>query len=443
MSDGRIIVIGGGAAGAWAALAARRAGASVALVRRSPGASAVSSGALDLGAASDLSGRPARPEEAAFVLARSRSDHPYAALGASLSDVIARARGFLVETHTRLGLTGAPDRNLKLATPLGAVKESWLAQGSVARGDLQAWAGATIGVVDLPNRTAFDGRAMAAGLTAAGYRAIALPVSLPIHAFASTQELARLLDEGEPRQAFAKAVALAAKSAGATHVLLPTAGLIDPTGMLDAIVRDGVSAAAEIIGAPPSVPGLRLEMDLQACLRDAGIEIVTASVREGVRAGGRIQRLQLDDGRELEADAFVLATGRFLGGGIRHEGVFHETVFGLPVFVDKEDVADKWLGDLLDRNAAGTQSALKAGVAVDTSMRPVDDQGHVVLENLFAAGSVIGGYDPAKDGSGLGVAALTALAAGEGAARWVNEQDGRNDGTSRNIARTTAGESRP
>jgi glycerol-3-phosphate dehydrogenase subunit B len=371
------------------------------------------------------------------MVARARPHHPYAVFGAELPALIARTRRFLTETHAALGLTGATDRNLLLATPFGSLKEAWLAQGSIARGDLRTWTDASIGVVAIPNRTAFDASATAAGLTAAGFRAIALAVDVPVHAFASLPELTKALD-----QSFVKAVAAAAKKAGVTHLLLPTAGMTDPSGLLDALVREGISAAAELMGTPPSVPGLRLEQDFQSQLETAGVTVIKGSVREAVRTRGRVERLVLDDGRELEADALVLASGRFLGGGIRHEGVFRETVFGLPVFVEGVDVADKWLGELLDRNAAGTQTALKAGVAVDSSLRPIDDQGRVVFENLFAAGSVIGGYDPSKDGTGLGVAALTALVAGESAAQLRARKPALGS-SSRTLNSSAAEESRP
>jgi glycerol-3-phosphate dehydrogenase subunit B len=40
----------------------------------------------------------------------------------------------------------------------------------------------------------------------------------------------------------------------------------------------------------------------------------------------------------------------------------------------------------------------------------------VVHENVFAAGAVVGGHDPASDGTGMGVAMLTGFLAGRAAA---------------------------
>lgn len=420
---GSVIVIGGGAAGALAALAARRAGLDVALVRRSPGASAVSSGAFDLASGLDAQARPLGIVEAARAMARWRPWHPYARLGPALVPVLARAQELLVTELSALGVRGASDgsRNLQLVTPLGTMKITALAQGSIARGDLADWpAAARIAVVGVREASGFDAGLVAAGLRSGGREAVAALVDLPLGPHAGAGELASFLDAPGGRAAFVAKAWVSAQAVRATCALVPTAGLTDPMGLCDALEGQGFERAAELVGVPPAVPGLRLDRALVQRLEAAGVTVVTASVAAATVEGGRVVRLRLDDGRELSAEAFVLASGRFIGGGIRHDGTFRETVFGLPVFVDDQDVGDAWLGGLLDAHAAAGQPALRAGVRVDAAMRPVDDRGRVVLGNLFAAGSVVGGYDAAKDGSGLGVAAVTALVAGEHAAAAVD-----------------------
>ena len=112
-----VLVIGGGMAGAAAALAARAAGASVQLITRGPGATALSSGAADIAAVEDL---PLR--EAARALAR-RPGHPYALLPdleAAIGDALRLLRA--------LGYTGEGDRNLWLLSPLGCPKPAAMAQ---------------------------------------------------------------------------------------------------------------------------------------------------------------------------------------------------------------------------------------------------------------------------------------------------------------------------
>src|SRR5207302_4353393 len=94
-----VVVIGGGLAGSCAALAAREEGADVLLVARAPGATAVSSGAIDFAASDD----DASIGEAARKLARS-DDHPYALLGNGLVPAIDDALQLLRRHLSALGL---------------------------------------------------------------------------------------------------------------------------------------------------------------------------------------------------------------------------------------------------------------------------------------------------------------------------------------------------
>ncbi|HEX9579085.1 MAG TPA: FAD-dependent oxidoreductase, partial [Myxococcales bacterium] len=121
-----VLVIGGGMAGAAAALSARREGASVLLVARGPGATALSSGAADIAAVEDL---PVR--EAARALAE-RPGHPYARI-----DDLDAALGATSELLQSLGYAGG-ERNLWLLSPLGCAKPAAMAQQSIAAGDLRA-----------------------------------------------------------------------------------------------------------------------------------------------------------------------------------------------------------------------------------------------------------------------------------------------------------------
>lgn len=414
-----VIVIGGGAAGALAALAARRSGAHVVLVRRSPGATALSSGTFDFAHGLDADGRPLSVGAAARLLARTRPDHPYARLGASLGDVLQEAARLLVDALAPLHVRGStPEgRNLRLATPFGTTRRAAFAQGSIARGDLDTLPGsALVGLVGVEGSAVFDARATAEGLLRKGIACVPLAIAHPLPPAAELPDLARSLDSPSGRASFATRVRIAAAQARATHVLLPTAGTVDPDGLCDELVSSGLAGAAELCGLPPSVPGLRLERALQASLASAGVEVVAAEVARAVVSDARADRLVLADGRELSADAFVLATGRFVGGGVRGEAGLRETIFDLPVRAGGEPARGKPAAELLSREVTDAHAAMRAGVEVDAAMRPADGRGRALLENVFAAGAVVGGADAVADSSGLGVAAATGLVAGRGAA---------------------------
>jgi glycerol-3-phosphate dehydrogenase subunit B len=52
----------------------------------------------------------------------------------------------------------------------------------------------------------------------------------------------------------------------------------------------------------------------------------------------------------------------------------------------------------------------RAGIAVDERLRPVDAEGNVAFDNLFAAGAALGGAEPWREMSGNGLALASGFA---------------------------------
>src|SRR2546425_11988609 len=82
--------------------------------------------------------------------------------------------------------------------------------------------------------------------------------------------------------------------------------------------------AFELLAAPPSPHGWRLQQVI-------GLGSVRADVRAFEATNGRVSSVSAGD-RVLRVDAFVLATGHHIGGGIESGSVHRERLFGLGVF---------------------------------------------------------------------------------------------------------------
>jgi glycerol-3-phosphate dehydrogenase subunit B len=123
------------------------------------------------------------------------------------------------------------------------------------------------------------------------------------------------------------------------------------------------------------------------------------------RAGDRIFR----------ADAFVLATGHHIGGGLTGGRLPAEPLLMLGVFHGGQPVTG--MGTRLQHlQYLDAAEELRSGAATDQELRPLDGDGRVAYANLYAAGAVLGGYD--YGGScGFGVPILTGWLAGRFAAR--------------------------
>ncbi|HEX6493714.1 MAG TPA: FAD-dependent oxidoreductase, partial [Candidatus Dormibacteraeota bacterium] len=158
-----VVVVGGGLAGCWAAVTAAHAGLQVAIVRRGPAATAVSSGALDLvppGEATD-------PGDWLGRLAREAPDHPYVAGGAeppSTAELDSEARRLAAElAGVGLRLRVALPRPVLVAAVTGQLRRAGVALEGIAAGDLgQA---SRVAVAGIRGLLRVDAAAIAAAIT--------------------------------------------------------------------------------------------------------------------------------------------------------------------------------------------------------------------------------------------------------------------------------------
>jgi len=132
--------------------------------------------------------------------------------------------------------------------------------------------------------------------------------------------------------------------------------------------------------------------------------------------GDRVSGVELDGGEVLSCDALVLATGKYLGGGVVADPRPREPLLGLPLFSQGVPVERLAMRDLVERARFRDQPFVSLGLRTDADGRPVDEHGRAPLANLVACGDVLAGLDPALSGGGLGVVAWTAARAARTAA---------------------------
>jgi glycerol-3-phosphate dehydrogenase subunit B len=424
-----VLVSGGGMAGAIAALAAAEEGARVVLVRRAPGASALSSGAI--GVAPDVGAAPREPFrlrrgplDAARRLALRHPDHPYALLGEGL-EALDAALAFASRALAEV-LAPFDGRARFLATPYGGLIECALCQRSMAPGDLAALGPGEgpVAAIGFRGHLGWDARLVAHGVTRAAPAgeppAVWAEADLPARAedaIARPHELARALEPAGAAEQAGERIRAAAPAGTRLALLPPVLGLDPRARVAERIAEAAGLAVAETVADPPSVPGLRLDAALAGALARAGVQVIHAAL-DGARGPGEPVRA---GDREVLAGSWVLATGRFVGGGIVRRGALAEALLGLPVQASEGGasgfhLARRPAATLTVRERRAQQPLLAAGLRVDSLLRPLDLAGAPAHPRLFAAGAVIGGHEHADDGTGLGVAILTGWLAGRAAA---------------------------
>jgi glycerol-3-phosphate dehydrogenase subunit B len=163
----------------------------------------------------------------------------------------------------------------------------------------------------------------------------------------------------------------------------------------------------ELLAAPPSPHGWRLQQTI-------GLGTVRAEVESFETDTQSITSARAGD-RTFRADAFVLATGHHIGGGIRGGRKAVEPLLGLGIFLDGSP-AKAGGARLRHLEYLDAAAEMRSGLMTDNRLHPLDEEGRAKYSNLFATGAVLGGYDYAGP-CGFGVPILTGWLAGGYAAK--------------------------
>ena len=174
----------------------------------------------------------------------------------------------------------------------------------------------------------------------------------------------------------------------------------------------------EIPTIPPSMPGRRLFNALKKYFRKKGGEIYWSWPVTGIEKSGRlieaVATSSLGRPNSINARAFILATGSFVGGGLTatREAVI-ENIFHLPVHVPGP--RETWFdNDYFSLN----HGIGKAGIIVDASLRPADSP----WKNIFVCGAILANTEILKNGCGHGLALATAHQAAQSCVEYLSHE---------------------
>jgi len=371
-----VVVIGGGIAGYCAAIGARREGAEVTMIAKAPGATALYAGAMEV--VDDLE-----------ALLKNEQHHPFSRLRMDpvrLSTELDTAVPALLLALEKDGLKveGGWRTRGAYADIHGLARPGNIVPATVAGGELKGLVGRRVTVVGVREVGDYDAASTAQALKEL-HNVEAIPEEVSITELPAGAALTDLYGRRAPSVTNTRA--LVAYPPGFST--LPDGGF-------------------ELLASPPSPHGWRLQQAI-------GLGAVRAEV-DGVQVdGARIVAVKAGE-KTFRANAFVLATGHYIGGGLRKDGATSEPLLNLGVFHDGKAVAT--LGTRLEHmDYLEPAQEFRSGLSTDERLRPLDEAGRAPFENLFAAGSVLGGYDYAGP-CGFGVPILTGWLAGRFAARF-------------------------
>lgn len=405
------IIIGGGLAGLVCGIRLQKAGQNCAIVSAGQNAMHFSSGTFEL-LCRDEDGRMlSEPLKAINSL---NEEHPYKKIGAAkVSEYVHGLKVFFGEAGAVL--KGDEEKNGFMISPMGAVKQAWLALEDIhLLKSKDEKIGEKILLVNFKGYLDFNIGFIAKSLEESGASCRILNVDLPeISRLRSNPSemrsvnIAGVMESEEVLKAFVAKVK--ANLEGEDTVVLPSVfGLKDNKAVEK--IKSSFPVQVVFVGTmPPSIPGIRSQMTLKNFFESLGgtmlqgDEAIRAEIKEG-----RVSSVWTSNlgSLSLEADNYVLASGSFFSKGLwatPHAVI--EPLFGLDV--NYAEGRENWY----DKDFFQTQAYLGFGVKTDAFFHPYKEG--VVLENLYAIGAVLSGYYPIKSGCGAGVAIMTALFAAD------------------------------
>ena len=425
----KLVVMGGGLAGSVAALVAKATGAQVVLSKRAFGATALSCGAFDIG----YSVKEARGNGPSSPLSEHMKDiaalsvhHPYAVLEVERSFSMLNCG--LASLLPALEAAGLPFAAIDLQAPNYGFASS---QGSIHQAATAASAHigidwlkpllGPIGVVQFVGDGYFDAERVALGLTHdvktfVQNQGDSMPeirvIDIDFPGAAPPALLAKSLDEQAMQEKLL--LLLQPKIQGlAGLVMPPVLGLEHHAACLKGLREKLALPVVEAVAHIPSVPGVRLQWALDKAVKAAHIEQAEEIV--SVRThGDKVTSVRTRSGKDLETDALIVCSGRFIAGGVTCKERLEEPLLGLPVTTSMGTVDSVSSIELVSEHPELSHPLLTAGLLVDSSMRP-KFEGQPVFANVYAAGMVLAGFVApgifCTDGVAIATATRAALAA--------------------------------
>ncbi|PKH09410.1 glycerol-3-phosphate dehydrogenase subunit GlpB [Moritella sp. Urea-trap-13] len=419
------IIIGGGIAGYTAGLRSLEAGLKTAIISNGQSALHFSSGSIDL-LSHTPTGKVIRNPAAIFdKFTQEFPTHPYSKVGKkTVFESMQWYKNLLTNAGMPLTQQDNGDNHLRI-TPLGTLKSTWLSQPYVQQLPMQLTEHAIkrIVVVQINDFRDFNAKMVTDNLIQIPeFKDVEIThANISIDGFSGLKrnacelrsiDIARILTNDSEIKALADKL-LAIASADDIVILPAVTGNGMGLKTLKQLYALTNLTFHEVPTMPPSMLGIRLEetmIDLfikRGGMLLKGDQVTHGDIAEDASNNGELNLKRVYtrnlESMPLAADNFIFASGSFFNKGlIGHHDKLQEPVFDLDM--NSLEQRSTWYNPQFF--SADSQPFLSLGIKTNQTFNPMLKG--KAINNLFCAGSNLGGYNPVAEGSGSGVAISTA-----------------------------------
>ena len=180
-------------------------------------------------------------------------------------------------------------------------------------------------------------------------------------------------------------------------VLPPVLGIFKFKERIEALQKALSCEVVEMQNRLPSIAGLRLE---QALSKNIDFKGEVSQIQDGLVFVGD---------KEISAENILIATGKYIGGGLKKDPLWQESLLNLPLSLQGQLVSPHSTAiSLIDSQAKDSQAFMRLGVSVDSNFQPCDPaSGQILQPHLYASGHLLPDFDYTREHCGVGVSVAT------------------------------------
>lgn len=404
------IIIGGGLSGLISGIYLSQRGQRCVIISSGQSALHFSSGSFDL-----LNNLPdgtsvQKPLDAISELVKQAPTHPYAKLGENKFKELARqAEEFL--KNAGISTQGDHEENHYRVTPMGTLKPTWLTLKNLLISENEKCLPIQHpGLFNITGFLDFYTRFIADEFLKMGAKCSIHSINFPAlenlrknPTEMRSVNIARVFDKQENIKELARI--LKAESGDCDSIILPAITGLNREDVVDYLRKEINKPIYLLPTLPPSVPGIHTQQKLRSVFQqNGGVFMLGDNVLRADIKGNRISQIYSFNHGDIPfvGQNFILATGSYFSQGlIASTEKIYEPIFDLDVTFAPNRT--QWYNsDVFD-----AQPYQSFGIKTDSTFRCTREG--KIFENLYAAGAILEGFNPLKEGCGAGVSILSAM----------------------------------
>lgn len=404
------IIIGGGLSGLISGIYLSQRGQRCVIISSGQSALHFSSGSFDL-----LNNLPdgtsvQKPLDAISELVKQAPTHPYAKLGETkFKELAQQAEEFF--KNAGISTQGDHEENHYRVTPMGTLKPTWLTLKNLLISENEKCLPIQHpGIFNITGFLDFYTRFIADEFLKMGAKCSIHSINFPAlenlrknPTEMRSVNIARVFDKQENIKELARI--LKAESGNCDSIILPAITGLNREDVVDYLRKEINKPIYLLPTLPPSVPGIHTQQKLRSVFQqNGGVFMLGDNVLRTDIKGNRISQIYSFNHGDIPfvGQNFILATGSYFSQGlIASTEKIYEPIFDLDVTFTPNRT--QWYNsDVFD-----TQPYQSFGIKTDSTFRCTREG--KIFENLYAAGAILEGFNPLKEGCGAGVSILSAM----------------------------------